>query len=881
MWWRTDQLQVVDAAIGRARAGTPSLLWLEGDSGQGKTSLIAELAERADGFSRLSADGLVESRDQPYGLFAQWGIPAPIDQAMRPFQAAQILRAHLDGLATTGPVLLTVDDLQWADPESIDSLAWVWKRASGDRLLVVGAGHRIRPPAQPAWRRLLLDPGAVTLSLDGLALAEAQALQERLRPGIAPALARRLWEHTGGNPLYLGALLAEHHPDALAASARLPAPGDLAAGVAEQLARQPEAVAELVRAVAVLGLTWSSLRLAAELVGIADPIAAADVARQQGLLQQRSVDGLVQVRVSHTLVEAAVRAGIPAARLRDLHLSAAALASSRREALWHRSEAADRYDDVLAADLARFADELHERGEFREAARQLLGASAVTTDPALRESRWLDGLFEHVLARDDEDVEHVLSDVGWATDQVRRALVSAGLAIITRRWLDARRILDGPTEVQLACADARARWRLLTLRGWARVMTGAIDHALDAELAALAADPARDDALFGYLSFALAQTTIALRGTTATSTELIGAVVETRSVDTTRLAWRGSLYALSGRFGDGITLLSEATQRARDGLAGYGDGVFHAYLGYAQWMSGDWPAAARALRLARESRYGAGHPMVAATLPLLALTDAAYERALEESRQAEQVLLAAPWRPAVQVAAVATVLTRRLAGDDGRPQQLPGLRRAFGAPVSVPTALDSPFWLVHLGQAAVWAGEVDLAAELAERLARLDAPLDWLAAAAAWLRGLVSEHSGDPMTARAHLLAAAADGSLDAMPLHRALLDDDLARVHTRLGHPRPAKLALAAMAQRFAALGLPSPGAAHAADRAATGGVLDTLSDRERDVVGLVVEGFSSAQIARELFATRSTVTFHLSRVFAKTNTTSRYELAELVRNS
>ena len=62
---------------------------------------------------------------------------------------------------------------------------------------------------------------------------------------------------------------------------------------------------------------------------------------------------------------------------------------------------------------------------------------------------------------------------------------------------------------------------------------------------------------------------------------------------------------------------------------------------------------------------------------------------------------------------------------------------------------------------------------------------------------------------------------------------------------------------------------------------MLDSLSDRERDVVNLLVEGLSSAQIARDLFVTRNTVTFHLSRVFAKTNTSNRYELVDLLRRT
>lgn len=59
----------------------------------------------------------------------------------------------------------------------------------------------------------------------------------------------------------------------------------------------------------------------------------------------------------------------------------------------------------------------------------------------------------------------------------------------------------------------------------------------------------------------------------------------------------------------------------------------------------------------------------------------------------------------------------------------------------------------------------------------------------------------------------------------------------------------------------------------------LAVLSDRERDVVTLLLEGLSYAQIARELYVTRSTVAFHLSNAYAKTGTASRHELVQLVQ--
>jgi len=62
---------------------------------------------------------------------------------------------------------------------------------------------------------------------------------------------------------------------------------------------------------------------------------------------------------------------------------------------------------------------------------------------------------------------------------------------------------------------------------------------------------------------------------------------------------------------------------------------------------------------------------------------------------------------------------------------------------------------------------------------------------------------------------------------------------------------------------------------------VMETLSERERDVAALVLRGMSYAQISRELFITRSTVGFHLTRIYAKTNTRTRHELSELLGRS
>jgi DNA-binding CsgD family transcriptional regulator len=57
-------------------------------------------------------------------------------------------------------------------------------------------------------------------------------------------------------------------------------------------------------------------------------------------------------------------------------------------------------------------------------------------------------------------------------------------------------------------------------------------------------------------------------------------------------------------------------------------------------------------------------------------------------------------------------------------------------------------------------------------------------------------------------------------------------------------------------------------------------LSDRERDVLALVVSGMSYAQIARDLFITQSTVSYHLGNIYAKADVKSRHQLTQLARS-
>src|ERR1700685_3460570 len=104
----------------------------------GKTSLLREMATRASGFNVLEADGQESAYRAPFDLLRQLGVRDEHSPGISkdPGGATRGLRVLVDTLSPAGPVLILVDDVQWADQESVESLYWLVHRAYGDRLLV-------------------------------------------------------------------------------------------------------------------------------------------------------------------------------------------------------------------------------------------------------------------------------------------------------------------------------------------------------------------------------------------------------------------------------------------------------------------------------------------------------------------------------------------------------------------------------------------------------------------------------------------------------------------------------------------------------------------------------------------------------------------------
>jgi len=229
----------------------PRLALLTGDAGMGKTRVLAELAQRAheNGLLVLAGGCYEQEGRLPYGplhdalldyvraqpepaLRAQLGhllphlariVPEIGDRVpgLRVSQSGdgeeQRLRVFwtitrvLDRISQSQPLVLILDDLQWADDATIQALHFLLRRPTPHRLLVVGAyrreevieGGAIASLLEQAERQTLIGQSMCHIELEPLDEQDfATLLATTGRKPCSPGLAREIHERSRGNPFF-------------------------------------------------------------------------------------------------------------------------------------------------------------------------------------------------------------------------------------------------------------------------------------------------------------------------------------------------------------------------------------------------------------------------------------------------------------------------------------------------------------------------------------------------------------------------------------------------------------------------------------------------------------------------------------------------------
>lgn len=380
---RRAELARMHEAWQRATAGTPGVLVVAGGSGAGKTALMEHFIQEAQ------PQRLVWVGSEPTGLELPWRVLRDVARSLSAWTCdnaawterdptanpAHAVQPFLAELANAGPVVVVIDDVQWADAQSQTVLRFAAHTMRAMRaLMIIGCNDETQ--AANGWERISPRASGGMIRLSGLGPDELVRLAESLgRIGLSTSGAARLRDHTGGNPLFATELLRQvqvreinegHGP--------LPAPRSVAGTVKEQLAASTGPARRLAQAAAVLGAEFEfadAAALAAALAGETGEAGAAagllDELAELGLVGEVPATASQRFRFSHWLIHQAVYDQIPFARRRELHHKAASMVTGIA-AIRHRLAAADEADPGLTADLDRQAKEHTERGELVAAA---------------------------------------------------------------------------------------------------------------------------------------------------------------------------------------------------------------------------------------------------------------------------------------------------------------------------------------------------------------------------------------------------------------------------------------------------------------------------------------------------------------------------------
>jgi DNA-binding CsgD family transcriptional regulator len=435
---RQRERQALDGLLVDLRSGRGRALVVRGEAGVGKSALLEYAAGAAADMRVVRAAGVESEMELAFAGVHQLcaplldrlaGLPGPqrgalgiafgLREGAAPdrFLVGLAVLTLLSEAAGERPLLCLVDDAQWLDRASAQVLGFVARRLLADPVGLLFAAR---------------DPGE---QLGGLPDLEVRGLREEDARGLLRSVVRvrldeqvrdRIVAETQGNPLALLELPRGLSPAQLAGGFGLAGaqavPGRIEESFRRRLGALP-AGTRLLLLVAAAEPTGDPVlvRRAAGRLGIAASAAAA-----------AETDGLVEigtrVRFRHPLVRSAVYRSAALPDCRAAHLALAEVTDrdldpDRRA--WHLAAAAAGPDEQVAAELERSAGRAQARGGLAAAAAFLQRAVALTAEPGPRAGRALAAAHASLQAGAfDAALELVTTAEAGPLDDLQRAQVS-------------------------------------------------------------------------------------------------------------------------------------------------------------------------------------------------------------------------------------------------------------------------------------------------------------------------------------------------------------------------------------------------------------------------------------------------------------------------
>jgi len=399
---RRSECEALDRLLQRVRAGQSSVLALRGEAGVGKTALLEYVAERAPGCRIARLAGIQSEMELAFAGLHQLcapmldgldGLPGPQGTALRVafglqdgdapdrFIVALAVLSLLAEAAEAEPLVCLVDDAQWLDRASAQTLAFVARRLLAERIAMVFA---VREPSDGNELS-----GLPELVVGGLADGDARLLLASAMPGRLDERVRdQIVAETRGNPLALLELPRGLTPAQLAGGFGLADARPLASRVEDTFLQRVRALPRETRQLLLLAAAEpvgdvSLLWRAAERLGIRGD--AGRPAEEAALIELG-----IRVRFRHPLVRSAAYRAADFRDRQDVHRALAEAIDPDTDPdrrAWHLAHAAVGVDEAVAGELERAADRAQARGGVAAAAAFLARAAELTPDPAERGRR--------------------------------------------------------------------------------------------------------------------------------------------------------------------------------------------------------------------------------------------------------------------------------------------------------------------------------------------------------------------------------------------------------------------------------------------------------------------------------------------------------------
>jgi DNA-binding CsgD family transcriptional regulator len=458
---RAGELASIEDTLRRAGSGAGQLTLVEGPAGVGKSALLAAAASRARQLEAevLSAHAGEFERGLPFEIARQLfvrvlvrepdrreralehaaapaarvlGLTATDSGLSAPSEAQHALYWLAANLAADTPLVLLLDDLQWADPSSQEWLLYLARRLDNVPLAVLTTWRTDDPETpntvldrlrdEPSTRRLTPQP----LSPPGV----ATLMHATLRAAPDAAACDAVHRVTAGNPFLVAELLRElpgSGPPSVSEIERA-RPDSVARGISRRMSRLSDAARALGDAVAILG-DGCELRNGAALAGLdeREAIAAADELGSASILAPER-----PLRFEHPLVRAAIHDAQPLQARDRAHLDAARLLAGEGQPAEriasHLLSAPELADPWAAEQLEIAGQRALRRGAPAEAVQLLARALGEPPLPLRRAHLLLAlGRAEHYTRRRHARV-HLEEAVALAADSVVRSEAAWTLA---------------------------------------------------------------------------------------------------------------------------------------------------------------------------------------------------------------------------------------------------------------------------------------------------------------------------------------------------------------------------------------------------------------------------------------------------------------------